>query len=150
MSTDTTKFFVTRPPRPMLSRDADAVYWMSRYVERSEHVARLLLVNFNLLMDVWGLAPTLQQRQWQRVLNVVRADANFPPGEGPLGSRVEQYMAFGADNPSSIVNCLTKARENARGVRENISAEMWECLNTLYWYIKGDEGRARFDESPDD
>jgi uncharacterized alpha-E superfamily protein len=144
------KFPTHTAAKPMLSRDADAVYWMSRYVERSEHVARLLLVNFNLLMDVGELAPTLQQRQWQSVLTVLRADANFPASEGAMGPRVELYMAFNPDNPNSIVNCLTRARENARGVRENISAEMWECLNTLYWYIKGDDGRARFDESPDD
>ena len=144
------KFPTHTPAKPMLSRDADAVYWMSRYVERSEHVARLLLVNFNLLMDVGELAPTLQQRQWQSVLTVLRADAQFPAAEGAMGPRVELHMAFSTDNPNSLVNCLTRARENARGVRENISNEMWECLNTLYWYIKGDEGRARFDESPDD
>jgi uncharacterized alpha-E superfamily protein len=49
---------MTRPPRPMLSRDADRVYWMSRYVERAEHVARILLINTNLLMDVGELART--------------------------------------------------------------------------------------------
>jgi uncharacterized alpha-E superfamily protein len=73
MSTDTTKFFVTRPPRPMLSRDADSVYWMSRYVERAEHVARILLVNSNLLMDVGELAPDLQERQWQSVITIMRS-----------------------------------------------------------------------------
>jgi uncharacterized alpha-E superfamily protein len=144
------KFPTHTPAKPMLSRDADAVYWMSRYVERSEHIARLLAVNFNLLMDVGELAPTLQQRQWQSVLTVLRADTNFAPAEGAMGPRVELHMAFSTDNPNSLVNCLTRARENARGVRENISNEMWECLNTLYWYIKGDDGRARFDESPDD
>jgi uncharacterized alpha-E superfamily protein len=144
------KFPTHQAAKPMLSRDADAVYWMSRYVERSEHVARLLLVNSNLLMDVGELAPTLQQRQWQSVLTVARADANFPAAEGAMGPRVVQHMAFDTANLNSLVNCLTRARENARGVRENISAEMWECLNTLYWFIKGDEGRARFEESPDD
>src|SRR5437762_2677748 len=129
------KFSLSRPPRPMLSRDADAVYWMSRYVERSEHVARLLLVNSNLLMDVGELAPTLQQRQWQSVLTVLRCDSGFPAGDWGMAVRVAQYMVFDAENPSSISNCLTRARENARGIRENISSEMWECLNTLYWFI---------------
>src|SRR3954468_24281701 len=73
MSTDTTKFFVTRPPRPMLSRDADSVYWMSRYIERAEHVARILLINTNLLMDVGELAPDLQARQWQSVITIMRS-----------------------------------------------------------------------------
>ena len=164
--------------RPMLSRDADSMYWMSRYVERAEHVARLLLVNSNLLMDVGELAPTLQQRQWQSVLTVFRLDpvpptaadgaaasaaaqavtttpATPPPAttalSGPaFGARVAQYMVFDRENPNSLLNCLTRARENARSVRENISAEMWESLNTLYWFIRGDEARGRFEESPDD
>ena len=70
---------VNQPARPMLSRDADSVYWMSRYVERAEHVARILLVNTNLLMDVGELAPTLQQRQWQSVLTVFRIDPSLVP-----------------------------------------------------------------------
>ena len=61
----------------MLSRDADCVYWMSRYVERAEHVARILLVNSNLLMDVGDLAPALQERQWQGVLTIMRPRAAF-------------------------------------------------------------------------
>ena len=59
-------------------------------------------------------------------------------------------MVFDPENPNSLLNCLTRARENARGIRENISAEMWECLNTLYWSIRGDDAAARFEESPDD
>src|SRR3954468_10508479 len=113
--------------RPMLARDADSMYWMSRYVERAEHIARLLLTNSNLLMDVGELAPTLQQRQWQSVLIVLRADAGFSTGDYAMGPRVAQHMVFDQDNPSSLWNCVTRARENARGIRENISAEMWEC-----------------------
>src|SRR3954465_14455025 len=96
------KFPSHAPARPMLARDADSMYWMSRYVERAEHVARLLLVNSNLLMDVGELAPTLQQRQWQSGLTVFRLEAPPPPaGEGPsaaaaagpaLGARVAQHM----------------------------------------------------------
>jgi uncharacterized alpha-E superfamily protein len=144
------KFRTHQPARPMLARDADAMYWMSRYVERAEHVARLLLVNSNLLTDVGELAPTLQQRQWHSVLVVLRSDAGFPAGDWAMGTRVAQYMAFDPENPNSLWNCLTRARENARGIRENISAEMWECLNTLYWFIRGDEAQTRYEESPDD
>jgi uncharacterized alpha-E superfamily protein len=135
----------------MLARDADSMYWMSRYVERAEHVARLLLVNSNLLMDVGELAPTLQQRQWQTVLTIFRLDPSAPPaGDGTLGGRVAQYMVFDPVNPNSLLNCVTRARENARAVRENISAEMWECLNTLYWAVRGEDAKGRFEESPDD
>jgi len=156
MSTDTSKFFVTRPPRPMLSRDADSVYWMSRYVERAEHIARILLVNSNLLIDIGELAPDLQAKQWQSVLTIMRAPAlpDAPestgpiPGDTSLAQRVAQFMTFHADNPSSLLSCISRARENARGVRETISAEMWENLNTLYWTLR--DAPARFDESPED
>jgi uncharacterized alpha-E superfamily protein len=148
------KFPTHQAARPMLARDADSMYWMSRYVERAEHVARLLLVNTNLLMDVGDLAPALQQRQWQSVLTILRVDAKFPPAAPghvapPIGARVVQFMAFDRDNPNSLLNCLTRARENARGIRENISSEMWESVNTLYWFIQG-EARQRFEEAPDE
>ena len=57
-------------------------------------------------------------------------------------------MTFHPDNPSSLLSCISRARENARGVRETISAEMWENLNTLYWTLR--DAPARFDESPED
>ncbi len=69
------RFSSARAPRPMLSRDADSVYWMSRYVERAEHIARILLVNTNLLIDVGDFAPGLQDRQWEGVLSITRSTA---------------------------------------------------------------------------
>ncbi len=145
------KFHPHRPARPMMARDADSMYWMSRYVERAEHIARLLLINSNLLVDVGDLALNIQQREWQSVLGSLRVDsATIPPGDGALGMRVASYLAFDPENPSSLLCCLTRARENARGIRENISLEMWESLNTLYWSISADEARTHFEESPDD
>jgi uncharacterized alpha-E superfamily protein len=149
------KFPLTRPPRPMLSRDADSIYWMSRYVERAEHVARVLWVNSHLLIDVGELAPDLQQRQWQSVLTIMRA-GELPAvvgGEGvgteaAVAQKIAQHMTFNAENPNSLFSCISKARENARSVRETISAEMWENLNTLYWTLN--DAPARFDEAPDD
>ena len=150
-----TKFSMSRPPRPMMSRDADAVYWMSRYVERAEHVARVLLVNSNLLIDVGELAPDLQQRQWQSVLTIMRSGeltsivgTEGVETEAAVAQQVAQHMTFNAENPNSLVSCISRARENARAVRETISAEMWENLNTLYWTLN--DAPARFDEAPDD
>ncbi|MGD0464251.1 MAG: alpha-E domain-containing protein [Tepidisphaeraceae bacterium] len=137
-----------KPERPMLSRDADAMYWMARYVERAEHVARMLIVNSNLLIDVGDLAPALQARHWQSLLTILRLP-ELPDGPD-IAHRVRQHLMFDADNPNSILSCLTRARENARGIRENISAEMWENLNTLYWSLRADDAQTRFDESPDD
>ena len=150
------KFSVHRPPRPLMARDADSMYWMSRYVERAEHIARLLLVHSNLLVDVGDLTPQLQEQQWHSVLTIMRSgtlpalpeapDANIVP----LGHRIARYMTFDLENVNSLVSCLTRARENARSIRENISAEMWESLNTLYWSIRSDDASARFEDSPDD
>jgi uncharacterized alpha-E superfamily protein len=147
--TPVTDILATPAARPMLSRDADSMYWMARYVERAEHVARMLLINSNLLMDVGDLAPHLQQRQWKSVLEVMRL-GELPAGRDTIAARIQQYMTFNRDNPSSLLNCLTRARENARAIRESISAEMWESLNSLYWSISGEDAPARFDESHED
>lgn len=144
------KFAQHQPNRPLLARDADSMYWMSRYVERAEHVARLLLVNSNLLVDVGDLAPELQERQWQSILTIMRSTTQAPVNGNGAGGRVPQFMTFDRDNPNSLLTCVTRARENARGIRENISAEMWECVNTLYWSIRSDDAQTRFDESQDD
>jgi uncharacterized alpha-E superfamily protein len=145
------KFRAHHASRPMLARDADSMYWMSRYVERAEHIARLLLINSNLLMDVGELAPSLEHRQWQSVMITMRVENELPgPAATALVNRVGHYMTFDAANPNSVLNCVTRARENARAIRENISSEMWEALNTLYWSVRGDDARSRFEESPDD
>src|SRR6185295_5172373 len=101
------KFSVNQPPRPMMARDADAMFWMGRYVERAEHIARLLLVSSNQLIDVGDLAPKLLQQQWQSVLTIMRTDP--PPGsEGgkDIGGRIAQHMTFNIDNPNSLVSCV--------------------------------------------
>ena len=144
------KFSQHQANRPLLARDADSMYWLARYIERAEHVARQLLVNSNLLVDVGDLAPELQDQQWRSVMTITRT----APHDGALpataaGAGIPRYMTFERDNANSLITCVTRARENARAVRENISAEMWECVNTLYWSIRGDDAPARFEESPD-
>jgi len=144
------KFSVHHAARPMMARDADAMYWMSRYVERAEHTARLLMVNATLLMDVGDLAPKFLREQWQGVLTILRCEA-APAGDARLlGSRIAHHLTFNADNHNSMYTGLSRARENARAIRENISAEMWESINKLYWSIRGDDALARFEESPED
>jgi uncharacterized alpha-E superfamily protein len=138
-----------QPGRPMLARDADSIYWMSRYVERAEHVARLLVVTSSLLTDVGELAPNLQHRQWRSILEIMRLD-ELPPSREGLATRIMHHMTFDPANPSGLFNCLTRARENARSIRENISNEMWECINQLYWSIRGDDAPACFADSPDE
>ncbi len=135
--------------RPMLSRDADSMFWMGRYVERAEHVARLIRVHLMLLTDVGDLTPVLEHQMWLTILSTMRAGAE-PEGEGPISSRIARFMTFDQSNPSSIVSCIGKARENARAIRESISSEMWECLNGLFWRVTSDEAQAQFEDSPDE
>jgi uncharacterized alpha-E superfamily protein len=140
--------------RPMLARVADAMYWMSRYVERAEHVSRILVETGSLLTDMGDVAPALRREYWRDVTHVFgldsgeAADRLLEGSDERVAHEVCDFMTFKLDNPSSLLSCLTAARENARSVRENISAEMWENLNMLYWSLQGDEARARFDESP--
>jgi len=144
--------------RPMLSRVAEAMYWMSRYVERAEHIARIVLINSNMLIDLGELAPEMQEKQWLGVLRILRLDQRPEVQDYLLTGKVAEdsrcllgynFSSFMASESSkSIIACVTKARENARSIRENISAEMWETLNTLYWNLTGDDVKYRFEEYP--
>ncbi|HMB94603.1 MAG TPA: alpha-E domain-containing protein, partial [Tepidisphaeraceae bacterium] len=135
--------------RPVLARDADATYWMSRYIERAEHVARLLLVNSEALIDIGDVAEALLDRHWQSILKIMNIEPMVDDADEPLSARIAQYMTFDHENVNSLIRCLTRARENARGIREVISSEMWEQLNKLYWSIRSDEAQNLFRETPD-
>jgi uncharacterized alpha-E superfamily protein len=113
----------------MLSRVADSLYWMSRYLERAEHTARVLNVNLNQMLDQ---SPAAAERRWGRALASLRAPAAL--GGDPYA--ITQALTFDQENSESIVACMAAARENARQVREQISSEMWEQLNRLYHQIR--------------
>ena len=114
----------------MLSRVADSLYWMSRYLERAEHTARLLDVNLNQMLESAQYADL----RWERLYRSLRVPAlESGPDEA---YRVSQSLTFDTENRASIVSCLASARENARQVREQISSEMWEQLNRLYLRVK--------------
>ena len=113
----------------MLSRVADSLYWMSRYLERAEHTARLLDLNLNLTLDQ---SPDMARQRWQQVL----ASLRMPGPERSDVYSVTQYLTFDLKNKDSIVACITAARDNARQVREQISSEMWERLNQLYLTVR--------------
>src|SRR5213083_1955640 len=116
----------------MLSRVADSIYWMSRYVERAENVARFIDVNLNLMLD----APDGAGRQWQPLVNTTGDHEDFAERCGEATQHnVIQFLTFDRDNPNSIISCLRAARENARSVREIISSEMWLQLNKSYLMV---------------
>jgi uncharacterized alpha-E superfamily protein len=115
----------------MLSRVADSLYWMSRYLERAEHTARVVSVNLNLAFD---RAPAELALHWGRLLGSLRlpppTTASAPPIEAAVGTTLDLA------NRDSIAACIAAARENARQVREQITSEMWEELNRLFLNVQ--------------
>src|SRR5206468_12701368 len=97
----------------MLSRVADSLYWMSRYLERAEHTARVIDVNLNLMLDQ---SPASAGPRWERALASLRAKA--PEGGTGDPYAVCRSLTFDMDNETSISACIAAARENARQVRE--------------------------------
>ena len=122
----------------MLSRVANAVYWMNRYIERAENYARFMDVNFNLSLD---LPPNIPE-QWQPLVITTGDWALFESlYNKPDKNNVIHFLAFSEENPSSIYNCVLQARENARTIRPEITKEVWEQTNYLYFLVK--EGRKK-------
>jgi uncharacterized alpha-E superfamily protein len=115
----------------MLSRVADSLYWMARYLERAEQTTRLLDANIQLMLEQ---KPDAVQRQLSRIHLSLGAPFRI---EGSLSvPALEHALIFDAKVPSSIISCVMAARENARQVREQISSEMWSELNGLYHFVK--------------
>jgi uncharacterized alpha-E superfamily protein len=117
----------------MLSRVADAIYWMSRYVERAENLARFVDVTHNMTLDM----PPGSREQWGALV-YASGDYEFFQREygEPTRENVVQFLTFDRDYPSSILSCVTAARENARSIREVISSEMWEQLNQFHIAVR--------------
>jgi len=117
----------------MLSRVAESLFWLARYVERAEVISRRLDVNFHSLLDT-DLPD--HGDAWQRLLLAGSSDALFREHfEEYRAAAVTEFLLWHADNPNAVVTCVARARENARGVREQISTEMWEELNKLHLYL---------------
>ena len=112
----------------MLSRVADSLYWMSRYLERAEHTARVMEVQFNLMLE---LSPEPEAVRWLRVLRSLGVH-NTAGLDGEGARALAHSLTSDPGSRYSIVACIMSARENARQVREQISSEMWEQLNRLF------------------
>lgn len=127
----------------MLSRVASSLYWLSRYVERSDGILRMLKINYASSQD------TIQEFTWNPVIRL------FSVGDEEEISRIKtdsrsviEYLLFNRNNPNSILNIITMARENARSVQEHIAKDLWQCLNDYYhtvkdpkllWYVQKDD-----------
>lgn len=117
----------------MLSRVANAVYWLNVYIERAENYARFIDVNLNLTLDL----PEGTKEQWDPLVKITGDYPLFQELYGPpTKENVINFLASAPSNPNSILSCLAAARENARTVREIISSEMWEIVNSFYLTLK--------------
>lgn len=115
--------------RPLLSRVASSVYWMARYIERAENLARFIGVGLHLQLDM----PLDPVSQWDSLISATGDAAVFKERYGAATqAKVIEFLAFDPQNLNSISACIRAARENARSVRETISSEMWEQVNSMY------------------
>ena len=121
----------------MLSRVADSLYWMSRYAERAENIARILDVNLQLMLDLPKLGAEETKALWEPVLRSTGEHTDFYDLYKEASSEnVIDFLTLNTKNTNSILNCVISARENARHVREQVSLEMWEEINRTYLWMK--------------
>ena len=132
----------------MLSRVADSIYWMARYMERAENLARLLLSTRDLLLDAGAEAADARQF-WLPLLTATGDEAKYQAlYQNISGTSVAEFLAIRADNPNSMLNSVRAARENARTVRDQISDEIWQCINGLRLFMESAEARHMHQQQP--
>ena len=127
----------------MLSRIAESLFWIGRYVERADDTARILDVHLQLLLE----DPWVDEAQACRDAALRHGHAGRPPERGRPGRRA-RLLAYDAATPSSIVGALGAARENARRARETVSTELWETLNTTWHRHRVRRAGSRHDGAP--
>ena len=133
----------------MLSRVANCLYWMARYIERADNTARILDVNLQLLLDSRRLDPAQQTAYWQPVIESTGDEQLFASlYPAPTGDAAPEFLLFDLRNGNSLASSVNQARENARMVRDQIPAEMWEELNRLYLFVRSPDARRLWDSSP--
>ncbi len=135
----------------MLSRVANCLYWMSRYLERAENTARIVDTNLQLLLDFRNLDDSTLAQHWMPIVESTGDEeaflAKYPRATGPA---VTEFLVFDATNPNSIASSIAQARENARMVRDQITQELWEELNRLYLWARSSDARRVWTNSPSD
>jgi uncharacterized alpha-E superfamily protein len=120
----------------MLSRVADSLFWMSRYVERAENLARIIDVNDQLMLDLSAQQAKALSRNWLPVIACLGEEQAFHARHRAADkTTVTDFLVFDRSHASSITGSLSLARENARTVREQITTEMWEQLNRTYLWL---------------
>ena len=135
----------------MLSRVANSLYWMSRYIERAENIARIVDVNLQLLLDLRNLDEDRLAAHWLPIVQATGDEAQFfALHKKATAQNVTEFLVFQPENPNSIYSSICAARENARMVRDQITLELWEELNRLYWFVKTPTARSVWNENASD
>jgi uncharacterized alpha-E superfamily protein len=117
----------------MLSRVAENIYWMSRYIERAENTARLISVATNLMLDL----PKGIRQGWAPLIAISGCDELYRKSHDDYGERaVLRFMIGAKDNPDSILASLDDARENCRTIRDIVPRRIWEQINALHHYAR--------------
>jgi uncharacterized alpha-E superfamily protein len=115
----------------MLSRTADHLFWMSRYMERAENTARMLDVNYQT--SLLPQSAAVAEQGWRSLLSISELTHDYQSRyEGITARQVMDFMVRDERNPSSILRCLRAARENARAVRGSLTTEVWETTNQTW------------------
>ncbi len=129
----------------MLSRVAESTYWMARYIERAENVARFVDVNLHLLLDL----PETFEGQWEALVHITGDEPDFKKRyDDASDENVIQFLTFDRDNPNSIVSCVSAARENARSVRDILTTDAWEALNEFYLSVTSSSAQKAARDDP--
>lgn len=133
----------------MLSRVADSLYWMSRYIERAENVSRLLDVNLQLLLDFESMDDLKLKEHWEPIIRATGDEELFYElyDQADSGS-VTDFLTFNRKNPNSIISCMLAARENASMIRDQLSTEMWQSINQTYLFLKSNNAKQVWDSGP--
>ena len=133
----------------MLSRVANCLYWMSRFIERADNTARIVDVNLQLVLDFRNLDDQSLVEYWMPIIESTGDEEKFfSRNPKATGQSVTEFLVFDCENPNSIISSVTQARENARMVRDQVTVELWEELNRLYLWIRSDEAHANWRRSP--
>ena len=133
----------------MLSRVANSLYWMARYIERAENIARIVDVNLQLLLDLRELDDGKLAAYWLPIVQATGDEKEFfKLHQRATGKTVTEFLVFQNENPNSIVQVVCQARENARMVRDQLTLELWEELNRLYLFVRSPQARKVWDRSP--
>ncbi len=131
----------------MLSRTADHLFWMARYMERAENTARMLDVNYQA--SLMPQSADEAEKGWKGLLGISELSGDFAKRYGEVNqNNVMRYMVSDAENGSSIRNCLRAARENARAVRGTLTTEVWETQNQTWLEFQRMIGNESFLKDP--